>query len=305
MQKWFERIFGSFIAVSSFSLYVINTLFWCAPIFVLSVFKLIPNIRFRARIGGILDTCATSWISVNTLIQNVFNRTRIHVSGETKLTKDDWYLVLSNHQSWVDIVVMQRAFNHKIPFLKFFLKQELIYVPFLGLAWWALDFPFMQRYKKSFVAKNPHLKGKDLETTKKACEKFKLKPVSVMNFMEGTRYTPEKHKTQSSPFSNLLKPKSGGIGFVLTVMGEQLHKVVDVTIYYPQRIPTFWHFLSGRVKEAYMHINVIDITSDLIGDYSTDSEYKKRLHKWVNDLWFQKEQTILTLQNQASKQTTN
>ncbi len=295
-------VIGIIRATVGFSLYVINTLFWAMPILLLSIFKLIPIRTLRGWIGAILDFCASRWIDTNTLIQKLTTPVRIHVSGGAELTKKDWYLVLSNHQSWVDILVLQRVLNRKIPFLKFFLKQELIKVPVLGLVWWALDFPFMRRYSKSFLAKNPHLKGKDLETTKKACEKFKFTPVSVMNFMEGTRYTEEKHVRQASPFEGLLKPKSGGIGFVLTVMGQQLHKIVDVTIHYPEQIPTFWQFLSGRVREVYMHVNVMDITPELIGDYSSDQEYKKQLHSWVNDLWQQKQNTLSDLKRQAQQQ---
>ena len=182
--------------------------------------------------------------------------------------------------------------------LVLFTNLPTILLSFGALALAAM-YPFMKRYTKSQLAKKPHLKGKDLETTKRSCEKFKYKPVSVMNFIEGTRFTPEKHSKQNSPFEGLLKPKSGGIGFVLTVMGEQLHKVVDVTIYYPQKIPTFWHFLSGRVKEVYMHIDVHDITHDLIGDYANDKEYKKRLHSWVNHIWQAKQQTLSQLEQKA------
>lgn len=286
-------------ALLSFSCYFINTVFWFIPIIILSVFKLIPIRALQTLITKGLDASATGWVTVNTGIQKLFCNYQLHVSGDTELSEKDWYLVLANHQSWTDIVVLQRYFNGKIPFLKFFLKKELIYVPILGLAWWALDFPFMRRYSKSFLAKNPHLKGKDLETTKKACKRFQYKPVSVMNFLEGTRFTPEKHEKQNSPFTNLLKPKSGGIGFVLTVMGEQLHKVVDVTIYYPNKIPTFWHFLSGRIKDVYMHVNLHEISQDMLGDYSSDPAYKKRIHQWVNGVWQEKEKTLLRLQQQA------
>ena len=157
----------------------------------------------------------------------------------------------------------------------------------------------MKRYTKSQLAKKPHLKGKDLETTKRSCEKFKYKPVSVMNFIEGTRFTPEKHAKQNSPFNGLLKPKSGGIGFVLTVMGEQLHKVVDVTIYYPKQIPTFWHFLSGRIRDVYLHVDVHNIEQELLGDYEKDKEYKKRVHSWVNGVWQSKQHTLMNLQQTA------
>jgi 1-acyl-sn-glycerol-3-phosphate acyltransferase len=286
-------------ALLSFSCYFVNTVFWFTPIIILSVFKLIPIKSLQKFITIGLDACASGWVTVNTGIQKVFCNYKLHVSGDSELSEKDWYLVLANHQSWTDIVVLQRYFNGKIPFLKFFLKKELIYVPILGLAWWALDFPFMRRYSKSFLAKNPHLKGKDLETTKKACERFKFKPVSVMNFIEGTRFTPVKHEKQNSPFNSLLRPKSGGIGYVLTVMGEQLHKVVDVTIYYPKQIPTFYHFLSGQIKDVYVHVNLHEISQELLGDYSKDQAYKKQLHQWVNSIWLEKEQTLMRLKHQS------
>lgn len=303
MRIWINNAVGSIVGVTSFCLYCINTVFWSLPIFALSVFKLIPFTSTRKYITILLDFCAASWVSVNTVIQKILSPMKITVTGDLNLSKKDWYLVISNHQSWVDIVVLQRVFNGKIPFLKFFLKEQLRYVPILGLTWWALDFPFMKRYTKSFLAKNPHLKGKDLATTREACEKFKYKPVSVMNFIEGTRYTDKKHANQNSQFTGLLKPKSGGIGFVFTVMGEQLHKVIDVTIYYPQKIPTFWHFLSGQIRNVSMHIDVHEITQDIIGDYSTDKEYKKRLHSWINGIWTQKQETLLQLKVQSESQT--
>ena len=116
------------------------------------------------------------------------------------LARHEWYLMTSNHQSWADILVLQKVTNRRVPSLKFFLKQELIWVPLLGLAWWALDFPFMKRYSRAQLEKRPELKGKDMETTRKACEKYAHYPVSVMNFFEGTRFTEEKHRQQNSPY---------------------------------------------------------------------------------------------------------
>jgi 1-acyl-sn-glycerol-3-phosphate acyltransferase len=236
---------------------------------------------------------ASNWVAVNTLIQKLFNKTEIKVTGLEQLTIKEWYLVICNHQSWVDIVILQRIMHKKIPFLKFFLKKELIFVPFLGLAWWALDFPFMKRYSQSFIKKNPHLKGKDVETTRKACAKFKHKPVSIMNFIEGTRFTNEKHDKQSSPFQNLLKPKAGGIGFVLEAMGGNLHKIVNITIHYPEGIPTFSDFLAGRIKQVNVNVEVSQIGDALIGDYVRDRAFKIKFQKWVNQLWLDKDQKLI------------
>lgn len=277
--------------------YFINTIFWFVPIMCLSLLKIIPLLRLRKLISYLLDGCATNWISINKVNQNIFSRVQWDVKGLEKLTPQDWYLVVSNHQSWVDILVLQRVFNRKIPFLKFFLKKELIWVPFLGLCWWALDFPFMRRYSKSFLAKNPHLKGKDLQTTRKACEKFQYKPVSVMNFIEGTRITPEKKARQISPFKKLLKPRAGGIAFVLSAMGHQLHQLVDVTIYYPHGIPTFWDFVCGKVKSVKVDVAVTPIENlfdeNIFSDnYFEDPKQRSLFQQWLNELWEQKDQQL-------------
>ena len=289
----------------SFVFYVVNTIFWLIPILVCSLLKaLVPLHHWQKFFSYLLDQMASNWVLVNTFNQTLFTKTTFNVEGLEKLKMNDWYLVISNHQSWVDILVLQRVLHGQVPFLKFFLKKELIYVPLLGLAWWALDFPFMKRYSQHFVKKNPHLKGKDIETTKKACEKFKYKPVSVMNFIEGTRYTDEKHKKQNSPFQKLLKPKAGGIGFVLETMKGNLSKVINITIYYPDGIPSFGDFLSGRVKKVYVDIQTQDIGESLSGDYVNDRNYKIQFQQWVNQLWLDKDQKMLQLEEKANKEKT-
>lgn len=282
----------------SFVFYVLNTIIWLVPIVVFSFFKAIIPLNFSRKIFSILlDNMASNWVAVNTFTQRLFTNTKINVTGLDDLSMDEWYLVISNHQSWVDILVLQRILNNKIPFLKFFLKKELIYVPLLGIAWWALDFPFMKRHSQAFLKKNPHLKGDDLRTTRKSCEKFKYKPVSVMNFIEGTRFTQEKHDKQQSPYDELLKPKAGGIAFVLDAMGDYLNAVVNVTIYYPEGIPSFGDFISGKVNTIEVTIETMPISEDLKGDYFNDRATKINFQKWVNQLWADKALTMQTLKS--------
>lgn len=278
----------------SMLLYILNTLFWSVPIMLLALLKLPPLTRWQSWMTYLLDACAVSWISVNNFTTRLFTRIRWHISGLDRLSRKDWYLVLANHQSWADILVLQNVFNRKIPFIKFFLKKELIYVPVIGLCWWALDFPFMKRYSKAFLQRNPHLQGKDIETTRKACRKFRFKPAAIMNFVEGTRFTREKHDKQQAPYQNLLKPKAGGAAFVLGTMGEQLHKILDITIHYPKGIPTFWDYISGKVRDITVQVNVLPITPDLLGDYN-DNQYRERFQQWINQLWQQKDQQLTEL----------
>lgn len=280
----------------AFLCYLFNTIFWLIPILILSLLKtLLPFTAATKVLSQLLDGCASNWISVNGITQKVIGNPTIQVNGTEGLSLNKWYMVISNHQSWVDILVLQRVLNGKIPFLKFFLKKELIFVPFLGLAWWALDFPFMKRYSKKFLANNPHMRGKDIETTKKACVKFKHKPVSVMNFVEGTRFTQHKHSQQASTFNHLLKPKAGGIAFALDAMNGQLDTLVDVTIYYPQGIPTFWQFISGQVQQVQVQVSTQNISSHYIGDYLNDKAFQADFQHWINALWVNKDQALTKL----------
>ncbi len=296
----FHRLKPPALGVLSLSLYFCNTVFWATPIMIFTALKmLVPVRRWQRLCGRILNGCATCWVGGNNLNQRLLSGTRWNVEGLTHLEKNGWYLVLSNHQSWVDILVLQRIFHRRIPFLKFFLKKELIWIPILGQCWWALDFPFMKRYSKRFLKKHPHLKGKDFETTRKACEKFKTLPVSVMNFVEGTRFSPEKQARQQSPYRHLLKTRAGGAALVLSTMGPQVNSVLDVTIVYPDGVKTFWSFLCGRIERIIVRVNAIPVTDALIGDYAGDRAFRVRFHRWLNDLWGAKDQLIEDLLNQT------
>ena len=202
----------------------------------------------RVRIDPLLNAIATAWVACNSGWMWLTQRTQWDVQGIHELPYRGWYLVNSNHQGAVDIFALQHVMNRRIPMLKFFIKQQLFYVPVIGLAWWALDFPFMKRHSAAALRKNPALREQDRETTRRACEKFALVPTSVMNFAEGTRFTPAKHAAQASPYRHLLKPKAGALALALHAMGHQFHSLVDVTLVYPDGVPTFWQFLCGRAN---------------------------------------------------------
>ncbi len=237
-----------------------------------------------------------AWISNNKAWMQLVCRTRWHVQGLEGLDYQHSYLVTSNHQSWVDIMVLQYVLNRRIRPLKFFLKQELIWVPVIGLAWWALGFPFMKRYSKAYLEKHPEKKGKDLETTRKTCAKFRNNPVGIFNFVEGTRFTDAKHAQQQSPFRYLLKPKAGGIAFVLDAMGEQLQSIIDVTIHYPAGRPGFWDLLCGRVKDVVVRFEEVQIPAQFLGkNYEQDTAYRQEFQGWINQQWLDKDALLETL----------
>lgn len=275
-------------------LIVLNTLVHALPLLLVALFKaLLPFDGLRQALNRVLTGLAERWIAVNSGMIDRFTRTRFEVDLPPSLQPEGHYLVLANHQSWVDIVVLQKIFNRRVPFMRFFLKRQLIWVPVLGLAWWALDFPFMGRYSRKEIAKNPELGRRDMEVTRRACEKFRSIPVSVMNFVEGTRFTPAKHAGQQSPFRHLLKPKSGGVAFVIDAMGNTLRAVLDVTIVYPAGRPTMVDLIGGRIPEVRMSVRERAIPEDLIGgSYQDDRAYRARFQQWMNGLWDAKDAEI-------------
>lgn len=281
-------MFSIICGLIAFLLFTLNVTFWGILVILLTPFKALPFIK------TLILIFAKSWIHVNVLIFKIFIRSDIQIFGLDKvdLSQNKSYLITSNHQSWIDIFFLQMIFLKRVPFLRFFLKQELIWVPILGLCWQALDFPFMKRYSKEEVAKDPSLAGKDLETTRRFCEKFKNIPISVVNFAEGTRFTKEKHLKKKSPYKKLLTPKAGGLGFVLGALGPYLDQILDVTIIYKGNKFSFLNFMLGKIETVSIYIKAIDINKELIGDYQKDLEYKQNMQNFLNEMWDQKDKLI-------------
>jgi 1-acyl-sn-glycerol-3-phosphate acyltransferase len=272
-------------------LLVLNTLFWCSLVFLGALVKLLlPFEPVRRRIDPLLNFFANGWVACNSGWMRLTQPTRWDVEGAEGLDSGGWYLVNCNHQSWVDVFVLQHVLRGRIPLLKFFLKQQLIYVPVIGLAWWALDFPFMRRHGKEALRRKPELRAQDHEATLRACRKFLRVPTSVMNFAEGTRFTAVKHDAQGSPYRHLLKPKAGALALTLNAMGERFRSLVDATIVYPDGVPSFWDFMSGRVPRIVVRVRQLPIPEGFAAsDYATDPVFRRQFQRWLTALWEEKD----------------
>lgn len=273
--------------------FVVNTIAHTLPLIVIALVKLaLPKRAWRRSLGRILVMLAERWIAINSWLIRRFTPTRIELScaDVDALAPDASYLVLCNHQSWVDIPVLQYVLNRRVPLLRFFLKRQLIWVPLLGLAWWALDFPFMRRHSREAIARRPELARADIEATRRACRRFRDTPVAIMNFVEGTRFTAVKHQAQHSPYRHLLRPKAGGVAQVLSAMGELLHGVLDVTIVYPQGRPSVVDLLAGRVTTITVDVRVLAIPATLLD--RDDEQVKAAQRDWLNAIWDAKDRLI-------------
>ena len=282
-------------------LLALNALFWVPILLLFAIVKLIlPFKVIRLLIDPVLVVIAEVWISCNSGWMALTQRTRWDVEGIAGLDPHNWYLVNSNHQTWADIFILQHLFNRRIPLLKFFIKDQLKWVPVMGLAWWALDFPFMRRHSEDYLKLHPEMRGKDQAATRRACEKFALIPTSVMNFLEGTRFTPAKHQRQQSPYRHLLKPKAGGIALALNAMGDRFQAILDVTIVYPDGAPNFWEFLCGKLKRVIVRVQILPVPEHLMhSDYAGDAEVRAAFQRWVQQLWQDKDAQISRLLTEA------
>jgi 1-acyl-sn-glycerol-3-phosphate acyltransferase len=272
----------------------VHTLMWAAAVYAVVLVKLLtPRGALRDRLSRLTAWLAQQWAVLNTVYVDALMKIDWDVRVNAELDRRGQYLVCANHQSWNDIFVLMKTFGRRAPFFKFFIKQELIWVPVLGLAWWGLDYPFMKRYTAEQIAKNPALKGKDLETTRKACERYRNQPVVILNFLEGTRFTADKHRRQQSPYAHLLKPKSGGFAFTLSALGDRLNSLLDVTIVYPDGAKGFWDLLAGRMRRVTVEVRKLTIPPEFYaGNYENDPEFRKRFQDWIAQLWADKDRRV-------------
>jgi 1-acyl-sn-glycerol-3-phosphate acyltransferase len=276
-----------------------NTAVWGTAVVLAGVVKFVvhmtvPRSALRTRVMLVLAWLAEHWVAGNNAIFDRRLPTQWDVSGiDDDLSRDGRYLIISNHVSWVDIFVLYRVFHHRTPFIRFFLKRQLIYFPLVGQACWAMEFPFMRRYSPEYLKHHPEKRGKDLETTRRAAQRYRHIPVSILNFVEGTRFTEEKRADQDSPYEWLLRPRIGGFAFILASLGDQLDGVFDVTIAYPRQEVTMWRFVNGRIPRITVRARRIDVPPEFMTAAVTEpGPERDRLKEWVGGVWAEKDAII-------------
>ena len=280
-----------------FVLQLFTVSFLALAVILLSIPKFLLPIPFiRTLLNKMLDWCVSHYGTTAVFWIKLFNRPIWDYKLEGKPSKDNWYLLISNHISYLDIILILNWSHKHIPTPKFFIKKELLWMPLVGQAAWALEMPFMQRFRREQIEKNPELQKKDIETTRKYCEKYRHKPTTVINFVEGTRFTPEKQKRKGGQFQHLLPPKAGGIAFTLASMGELFDHTIEVTLQYPDNSGhVMMDMLKGKLKRVIMHIKLVPIDKEMIGDYFGDPEFKEHFQARLNENWHKKDQAIANL----------
>ncbi|MGB3726232.1 MAG: acyltransferase [Glaciecola sp.] len=281
-----SKLRAVFIFPLHLSLQLINLAIWGGLIIVFGCVRfLLPVKSISSNLLNIMHRLYFAFGILSVALIKIFNRIEVRHEIDEPLSKQKWYLITANHISYLDIILLIDFCAPRIPPPKFFLKQQLIWLPFVGLAAWAMDMPFMRRYSQAFLAKHPHLRGTDIETTKASCQKFVNRPTTVINFVEGTRFTPTKQAQRKSPFSHLLRPKAGGIAFTLSAMGELFSNVLDITLAYPNSTHPMMDMLSGRMTTIVIDVRTLEVSNELIGDYFNNNTFKENFQVWLNRLW--------------------
>ncbi|MDF3826975.1 MULTISPECIES: acyltransferase [Pseudocitrobacter] len=290
-----SRLLAAITLPISIALTILLTILCSVPIIIAGLVKLIlPIPAIWRSVSVFCNFMMYCWCEGLAALLHLNPHLKWEIEGLEKLNKKNWYLLICNHHSWADIVVLCVIFRKHIPMNKYFLKQQLAWVPFIGLACWALDMPFMRRYSHSYLIRHPERRGKDVETTRRSCEKFRTHPTTIVNFVEGSRFTEEKRRQTRSPYKNLLPPKAAGIAMALGVLGAQFDKLLDVTLCYPENNDSpFFDMLSGKLTRIVVRVNLLPVAEELHGDYVSDKNFKRRFQQWLNTLWEEKD-TLLT-----------
>ncbi|GMM85413.1 acyltransferase [Pseudoalteromonas sp. MTN2-4] len=274
---------------------VLNTALWGTLIFLLGLVKLLVPF---ALVSHALHGFYKCWCRGNYFALKL-SGVQFSTDIAPQVNAQGWYLLVANHISWLDIIVLTAI--DALPAPKFFLKDELKYVPLIGSGAWALGMPFMKRASKAQIAKNPKLKGMDVARTQKSCKNFKHHPTTVINFAEGTRFTEHKQQKQNSPFKHLLKPKAGGTAFALQVLVEQLDGLINATlIYHGGNKKIFQSFMLGKLAGIDVKLDYVPLAQVPQGDYQLDKTYRVTFQQYLNTQWYSKDSLIDSLATQQS-----
>jgi len=272
-------------------LLTLNVCFWGAPILVVGLVKLlVVRTPLRRPVLVTMAYLAEGWVGFNNRIFDLLLPTVWDIQGVGGVQYDAHYLIVSNHVSWVDIFVVLRVFHRRMAFIRFFLKNALFWVPIVGQACWALDFPFMKRHSAEYLARHPEKRGTDLQTTRRACRRYRGIPVAILNFMEGTRFSREKQADEGSPYRWLLRPRVGGISFVFAVLGDDLDGFFDVTLAYPGHDVTFLELISGKVERITAVARRISVPPEFCtAEVTEPGAVRDRFKEWIEQIWREKD----------------
>ena len=290
-----DKLKKFFIGILTFFAILIILSFWLIPLSIVNIPRIIPNKNLKIYLGSISNKMGNAAVASITTALKVLHRLEWDFQIPKDVNTETWYIAMSNHQSWADIFVLLAAGHKKIPLLKFFMKKELQWIPIIYLVHKTVDMPFLYRHSRAQINANPELKKVDYENAKKAAKRFSRNPSTAFSFAEGTRFTMQKHASQRSPYSNLLKPKVGALAIALSGM-PQVNALLDFTVIYSSEKRSTWDFLCGDLNKAKVVARKYVLPENLKNrSFEEEDDYRKSFQKFVDSIWLDKQQTMKNL----------
>ncbi|MEC7030278.1 MAG: 1-acyl-sn-glycerol-3-phosphate acyltransferase [Pseudomonadota bacterium] len=189
------------------------------------------------------------------------------------------FVIVANHYSWVDIVVLYAtlfAENHSFVFV---MKRSLIKIPMIGVVCWGLGHPLLYRGKS---------RRKNLKILTEGARKSLEYQHGILIFPEGTRYT--KVDNYPEEYQQLLKPRTVGFECVLkNIVGDPSEgkndavPVLDVTLKYTSGEHGLWDFLTGKSGSVLLYSELHSVTP-------------KNAKAWLLDAWTKKDHLLSSTQ---------
>lgn len=284
------------IGVFTFLLILIELTIGFGTLFIVNIPRaLFPTKAFKRYISSISNKIGDLTVYGLKLILLLMHGNNITVFDDNKFDKNVWYMAMSNHQSWADIFILLVVAHKRIPLLKFFMKKELKWIPFIYLANKTLNMPFVNRHSKKEIELDPSLRLKDYQNTLESCKRFMRSPSTIFSYAEGTRNDLTKHTNQNSPYKNLLIPRIGGMATALSAM-PKIDTLVDYSVVYKSEKRDAWSFLKGEMKDVRVLVKQHAIPENLKNkNYMEDSTYRENFKKWVEVIWVDKDESISNL----------
>ena len=291
-----KKISSSIIGLITFLLILIELIIGFGTLAIINIPRgIIPLKSFKIFLAKISNIIGDLTVYGLKLIMLLMHGNNIKVINDQEFDKNEWYMAMSNHQSWGDIFILLVTANYKLPLLKFFMKKELWWIPFVFLANKTLNMPFVNRHTKKEIEQNPSLRDMDYQNTLKSCKRFLRTPSTIFSYAEGTRFTNEKHHQQGSKYKNLLEPKIGGMATALSAM-PNINTLVDYTVIYKSNKRSAWNFATGEMREVKVLVSKHTIPENLKNrNYSKDQKYREDFKNWIESIWDQKDKDIENL----------
>ena len=288
-----KNIASSVVGLITFLLILVELIIGFGTLALVNIPRgIIPLKIFKIHLAKVSNVIGDLTVYGLKLIMLLMHGNNISVINNQEFDKNEWYMAMSNHQSWADIFILLVAANYKLPLLKFFMKRELWWIPFVFLANKTLNMPFVNRHSKKEIEQNPSLRNQDYKNTLKSCKRFLRTPSTIFSYAEGTRFTDEKHDQQGSPYNNLLSPKIGGMATALSAM-PNINTLVDYTVVYKSKKRDAWSFARGDMKHVKVLVTKYKIPDNLKNrNYANDKDYRDEFKNWIETIWAEKDKKI-------------